>query len=137
MSDTPSMPASRATAVPARWLQLLAPALGVLTALMVILYGVVLGAPGGVFIFLPAFVPVIALAVAVGDPPKDHPGRLLMLAMAPVAVGVLTAILVFGSFTLGEAAGNWWWVVGGLLSAAPFLVTGLLARRHARSLHLA
>ena len=131
MSGTPPVPAVRTTAVPARWLRLLAPTLGVLTALMVILYGIVLGAPGGIFIFAPAFVPVLALAVAVGNPPKGHPGRSLMLAMAPIAVGLLTAILVFGSFTGGELS-TAWWVVGGLLGAAPFLVTGLVAGRQTR-----
>ncbi len=131
MSSTPPVPAVRATAVSARWLRLLAPALGVLTALMVILYGIVLEAPGGMFIFAPTFVPVLALAIAVGNPPKGHPGRSLMLAMAPLAMGLLTATLVFGSFTRGEVA-TAWWVVGGLLSAAPFLVTGLVAGRQAR-----
>lgn len=133
MSSTPSVPAARATALPARRLQLLAPILGVLTAAMVVVYGIVLDAPGGgVFTFLPAFIPAIVLAYATVNPPKGSPGRTLLLAMPPVAIGLLTATLVFGSYPLSDGITVWWWAIGGLLNAVPFVVAGLAAGRHAR-----
>lgn len=133
MSSTPAVPASRGAALSARRLRVLAPILGILAAAMVMVYGIVLNAPGGgVFTFLPAFIPAIVLAFAVGDPPKGHPGRTLLLAMIPAAMGLLTATLVFGSYPQSVGVTTWWWVVGGLLSAAPFVVVGLVAGRQAR-----
>lgn len=133
MSSTASVPSPHTTTVPARWLRVLAPILGALTTLFVILYGVLLDASsGGIFVFAPAFVPAILLAFAVGHPAKDAPGRYWMLAMTPLAIGLLTATVVCGSMLFGQGSAAWWWIIGGLLSAAPFLVTGLVAARHIR-----
>lgn len=133
MSRTPTGPIPQTTPVPARRLKILAPVLGLLTVGMILLYGIVFDAPGGgVFTFLPVFVPVIVLAFSIGNPSQNMPGRLTLMAMPPVSISLLTATLVFGSYACSQAVGEWWWIIGGLLNAVPFLITGLLAARHTR-----
>lgn len=119
--------AARVTSVPVRWLPTLAPILGVLTAFLVLLYGIVLSAPaGGIFIFAPA----VVLALIVGNPPRDHHRRYWILAMAPLAMGILAGTVLIGRLWLDEGLDQWWWLMGGFVSAAPFLLAGSIAEGH-------
>ncbi|MGO1172949.1 MAG: hypothetical protein ACTHXO_07355 [Actinomycetaceae bacterium] len=106
----------------------LGPVLGVVAAATLVVLGVVPSGDdgGGLFGLIPAFIAPFMLALAVGNPPKEHPARHVLLASVPLAFGLVTITVVLGSFLVDSLA---WWIGGAIVSAVPFVAAGLAARR--------
>lgn len=110
-----------------RSLLVLGPILGILTAAALIVPSLV-GADGsadGFFTLMPAFIPAVILTILIGNPHRDNPRRSALLAMPPVAFGLITATVVL-RYPMPEATGLL--LVGAVLSSLPFLAAGLLGR---------
>ena len=75
---------------------------------------------------LPALVPALILALLVGNPVREHPRRAVLLAMPPLAFGMITAALLIRC-PLPEATAPI--IVGAVLSALPFFAAGFFANQ--------
>lgn len=102
----------------ARTITLLAPLLGVATAAWLIVFGLVLQAPGlpvAALAFLPAALLVLWVAIR-----KQDRSSTWVYAMMPVAFGLITLTILVGDHVI-SGDGSAFWVAGGLMSALPFL----------------
>lgn len=102
----------------ARTIALLAPIMGLATAAWLIVYGLVLDAPGvplAALAFLPAALMVLWVAIR-----KQDRSSTWVYAMMPVALGLITVTILVGEHVI-SGDGSAFWVAGGLLSGAPFL----------------
>lgn len=114
-----------------RSLRILGPILGILTAAALIVPSLV-GADGtvdGFVTLMPAFVPAVILTVLIGNPHREHPRRLSLLTMPPIAFGLVTVTVVL-RYPMPEATGLL--LAGAVLSALPFFAAAMLARQPAR-----
>ncbi|MGC5629326.1 hypothetical protein ACPYO6_13915 [Georgenia sp. Z1344] len=105
------------------------PLLGFLAAGALVLTGLDPARDGGstnLLSLVPVYIPPLMLALAVGNPPKNHPRRHVLLTTPAAAFGLVTVTLVVGSILLDTLA---WWIGGAVGSAVPFVVVGLAARR--------
>lgn len=111
-----------------RVLPVVGPLLGLLTAAFLIAFAMGWGSDVAdqefIFTVLPAYVPAIVLAILIGKPRDDQPRRSALLAMPPVAFG-LVVITVLIRFPFPEATG--FMIAGAVFSAAPFFAAGILA----------
>ena len=128
--DTKVAPQSNSTQRGLRFLPIIGPILGLVTTAFLVAVAMGLGsdAPGQEFILtiLPAYAPALVLAILIGNPGREHPRRQALMAMAPVAFG-LVAITVLVRFPFPEATGLM--IAGAVLSAVPFFAAGVLANR--------
>lgn len=115
-------------ALPARLrcLPVVAPLLGVLTAALLLLHGLVLDTQAPIPSIIWTIAPALVLALLVGAPPRAVPGRSGLLASPPLAFGLVTVTTVFGTTLLDAEA---WWIGGAVASVGPFLLAALCARR--------
>lgn len=111
-----------------RFLPVLGPILGLLTAGFLIASAVGLGSDAAesefILTVLPAYIPAIVLAILIGNPSREQPRRLALMAMAPAAFG-LVVITVLIRFPFPEATVLM--IAGAVLSAVPFFAAGVLA----------
>lgn len=104
----------------AHTISMAAPVLGVVTAAWLMVYGLVLDAPG-VPANLVAFLPAALLVLWVASRTREVSSTWIY-AMMPIALGLITVTLLVGEFVLDDGgAGSVFWVAGGLASALPFL----------------
>lgn len=96
----------------------LGPVLGILAAGWILVYGLVLEAPG-IPLGALAFLPALALGLLVMTQNREHPRRWLY-ALAPAAFGLIAASVIFGMLVGGGATA--WWIVGAIVVAVPFLL---------------
>lgn len=113
-----------------RVLPLVGPILGIVTAAAVIVYAVVPSPDGPtsgfILSLLPALVPALVLALLVGNPVREHPRRAVLLAMPPLAFGLIVATLLI-RYPLPDATGLI--IFGAVLSALPFFAAGFFAKQ--------
>ncbi len=100
----------------ARTIRWVAPILGVATAAWLMVYGIVLDTTGpGLLAYLPPALVAFWLMVR-----KQERSPTWIYAMMPVSIGLVTVMVLVGSYVLTDVVPAFW-VAGGLLSALPFL----------------
>lgn len=110
-------------------LPIVGPILGVLTAAFLVAFAMGWGSdaadPSFIVTVMPAYVPAIVLAILIGKLSRDQPRRLALVAMPPVAFGlVVITVLIRLPFPEAKAL----MTAGAVLSAAPFFAAGVLAK---------